>query len=224
MWIRRRKQPLINLFFCRCISEVNKNKVINGVPLIQFTKSERIGVWMFLFLGQFWPGSILTLDDLAQKLGLGDRHNTQVKIGKDFLLQKLFSRVECFDKVRSEQCCQSVRLRWQSSVKTPLVATIRNARLGLGLKFIPTWFRSDGLTGVFHSSLLGVYTMDDYNNGANITHNSRYLINQYVLMLQISKEYLFRRVYRQIDGDSFLYYWDWGPNSGWYSSIHFHSR
>ena len=23
-----------------------------------------------------------------------------------------------------------------------------------------------------------------------------------------------RRVYRQIDGDSFLYYWDWGPNSG----------
>ena len=39
------------------------------------------------------------------------------------------------------------------------------------------WFRSDGLTGVFHSSLLGVYTMDDYNNGANITHNSRFVNN-----------------------------------------------
>lgn len=55
--------------------------------------------------------------------------------------------------------------------------------------------RSSGLTGVYHPGLLGVYTMDDYNSGQNITQHSR-------------------PVYRQIDGDHFLYYWDWGPNSG----------
>ena len=42
--------------------------------------------------------------------------------------------------------------------------------------------------------MLGVYTLDDYNNGQNITKHSRY-------------------VFRQIDGDHFMYYWDWGPNS-----------
>ena len=75
--------------------------------------------------------------------------------------------------------------------------------------------RSDGLTGVYHSSLLGVYTMDDYNNGANITHNSRCIHQCFNFFLTIHNHRPFlRRVYRQIDGDSFLYYWDWGPNSG----------
>ena len=45
--------------------------------------------------------------------------------------------------------------------------------------------------------------MDDYNSGQNITQHSR-------------------PVYRQIDGDHFLYYWDWGPNSG--GAIHQGSR
>ena len=59
-------------------------------------------------------------------------------------------------------------------------------------------YMSNGLAGAFHSNLLGVYTLDDYNNGQNITKHSRY-------------------VFRQIDGENFLYYWDWGPNSGNFS-------
>ena len=57
------------------------------------------------------------------------------------------------------------------------------------------FLRSNGLAGAFHSHLLGVYTLDDYNNGQNITKHSRY-------------------VFRQIDGENFMYFWDWGPNSG----------
>ena len=55
-------------------------------------------------------------------------------------------------------------------------------------------FRSNALAGAFHSNLLGVYTLDDYNNGQNVTKHSRY-------------------VFRQIDGENFMYYWEWGPNS-----------
>ena len=140
------------------------------------------------------------MDDLAQKLGMGDGHNSQVN-------QQMISVVaECFDKVRSgnnffdqefflslqlfsfpgssastkfDLSSAASRFVFGDNLQLKLIKlpSIQNPCLSLGFKVEPTWFRSDGLTGVFHSSLLGVYTMDDYNNGANITHNSRFLNN-----------------------------------------------
>ena len=52
-------------------------------------------------------------------------------------------------------------------------------------------FMSTGLAGVYQTSLLGVYSLDD----SKTIHNNRYVL-------------------RQLDGPHFLYYWDWGPNSG----------
>ena len=48
---------------------------------------------------------------------------------------------------------------------------------------------SSGLAGVYHHSSLGVYTFQGQKK------NNRY-------------------VFRHLDGPNFLYYWDWGPNSG----------
>ena len=48
---------------------------------------------------------------------------------------------------------------------------------------------SSGLAGVYHHSSLGVYTFQGQKK------NNRY-------------------VFGQLDGPNFLYYWDWGPNSG----------
>ena len=50
---------------------------------------------------------------------------------------------------------------------------------------------SAGLAGVYQSHLLGVYSRDEEKTEQNN-----------------------RQVFRQLDGPNFLYYWDWGPNSG----------
>ena len=50
---------------------------------------------------------------------------------------------------------------------------------------------SAGLAGVYQSHLLGVYSIDEEKTEQNN-----------------------RAVLRQLDGPNFLYYWDWGPNSG----------
>ena len=59
-----------------------------------------------------------------------------------------------------------------------------------------TCFRSNGLAGTYHSLLLGVYTLDEDDYGRNVSQFNRH-------------------VYRHVDtNDNWLYYWDWGPNSG----------
>ena len=50
---------------------------------------------------------------------------------------------------------------------------------------------STGLAGVYQSHLLGVYSRDERKTEQNN-----------------------RLVFSQLDGPNFLYYWDWGPNSG----------
>ena len=70
--------------------------------------------------------------------------------------------------------------------------------------------RSEGLAGTYHGSLLGVYTWDEDDHGRNVTRHQR-------------------RVFRHVAtaGRHWLYYWDWGPNSGanWMvgSQLHFYS-
>ena len=55
---------------------------------------------------------------------------------------------------------------------------------------------SSGLAGTYHSSLLGVYVMDEDDYGKNVSQFNR-------------------RVFRHVDtNDNWLYYWDWGPNAG----------
>ena len=67
--------------------------------------------------------------------------------------------------------------------------------------------RSEGLAGTYHGSLLGVYTWDEDDHGRNVTRHQR-------------------RVFRHVAsaGRHWLYYWDWGPNSGanWMVGRHFH--
>ena len=142
----------------------------------------------------------------------------QGSIRKQFLWSGIFSfsaafflsRVECFDKVRSEQCCQSVRLRWQSSVKTNLVAFNPKRMSNPWLQswtYIVQVRRFDRcfpflLVGRLHHGRL--QQRGQYNTQQQV----------HVLIPRISENTFCRRVYRQIDGDSFLYYWDWGPNSG----------
>ena len=95
----------------------------NGV---QFTKSERIGFSSLDHFDQV-PFSLWTI--LHRNWGWVTDTTLRWKSGKISFCKSFFSRVECFDKVRSEQCCQSVRLRWQSSVKTLLVAYITKRML-----------------------------------------------------------------------------------------------
>ena len=55
---------------------------------------------------------------------------------------------------------------------------------------------STGLAGTFHPGLLGVYTLDQDDFGRNVSGHHRH-------------------VFRHVDtNDNWLYYWDWGPNSG----------
>ena len=67
--------------------------------------------------------------------------------------------------------------------------------------------RSEGLAATYHGSLLGVYTWDEDDHGRNVTRHQR-------------------RVFRHVAsaGRHWLYYWDWGPNSGanWMVGRQFH--
>ena len=112
--------------------------------------------------------------------------------------------MECFDKARSEQCCQSVRLRWiieyfLEAVITS-VCTTKVGRLD--------WCLSLFVVGRLHHGWLQQW--GQYNPQQQVC-TPVFLF----CFLTIHNHRPFpRRVYRQIDGDSFLYYWDWGPNSG----------
>ena len=56
--------------------------------------------------------------------------------------------------------------------------------------------RSTGLAGTFHPGLLGVYILDQDDFGRNVSGHHRH-------------------VFRHVEtNDNWLYYWDWGPNSG----------
>ena len=57
-------------------------------------------------------------------------------------------------------------------------------------------FISSGLAGTYQPGLLGVYTLDQNDFGRNMSGHHRH-------------------VFRHVEtNNNWLYYWDWGPNSG----------
>ena len=72
--MKERRNFIYLILWNRCISEVNKNKVSPWTEFAHIPFSQwNIGT-IYLF-----QGTILPVDNLAQKLGLGDRYNSQVK-------------------------------------------------------------------------------------------------------------------------------------------------
>ena len=111
--------------------------------------------------------------------------------------------MECFDKARSEQCCQSVRLRW--TIKHLLGSCDHQCLCKVGRL---DWCLSLFVVGRLHHGWL--QQRGQYNPQQQV-YTPVFLFC--FLTIHNHRPFL-RRVYRQIDGDSFLYYWDWGPNSG----------
>ena len=111
--------------------------------------------------------------------------------------------MECFDKARSEQCCQSVRLRW--TIEHLLGSCDHQCLFKVGRL---DWCISLFVVGRLHHGWLQQW--GQYNPQQQV-YTPVFL--SFFLTIHNYRPFL-RRVYRQIDGDSFLYYWDWGPNSG----------